>query len=120
MLLLKSLLFLLCYHYPSNGLKVSCKEAIQRQSTEMFYKKAVLKDFAMFTGNQLCWSLFIIKLQAFRPTVLLKILQHRCFPVNVTKFLRRAFFQNICKRCFSLSYHIWGRHSFSSSECLLF
>ena len=33
-------LFLLCYHYPSNDLKVSCKEAIQRQSAEMFYKKS--------------------------------------------------------------------------------
>ena len=27
-------------------------------------KKAVLKNFAIFTGKQLCWSLFLIKLQA--------------------------------------------------------
>ena len=35
-------------------------------------KKAVLKNFAIFTGIHLCWSLFLIKLQAFRPATLLK------------------------------------------------
>ena len=29
-------------------------------------KKAVLKIFAIFTGKYLCWSLFLIKLNAFR------------------------------------------------------
>ena len=32
----------------------------------MFYKKAVLKNFATLTEKYLCWSLFLIKLQAFR------------------------------------------------------
>ena len=31
-------------------------------------KKAVLKNYATFTGKQLCWSLFLITLQAFRST----------------------------------------------------
>ena len=35
-------------------------------------KKGVLKDFANFKGKHLCWSLFLIKLQAFRPATLLK------------------------------------------------
>ena len=39
----------------------------QKQPSEMFYKKAVLRNFAIFTGKHLCWSLFLIKLQAFRP-----------------------------------------------------
>ena len=30
-------------------------------------KKDVLKKFAIFAGKHLCWSLFLIKLQAFRP-----------------------------------------------------
>ena len=38
----------------------------------MFYKKAVLDNFAIFTGKQLCWSLFLIKLQAFKLATLLK------------------------------------------------
>ena len=31
----------------------------------MFYKIGVLENFASFTGKRLCWSLFLIKLQAF-------------------------------------------------------
>ena len=33
----------------------------QRHPPEVFYKKAVFK------GKHLCWSLFLIKLQVFRP-----------------------------------------------------
>ena len=39
-------------------------------------KKAFLKNFAIFTGKQLCWSLFVgVSLSpvlAFRPATLLK------------------------------------------------
>ena len=35
-------------------------------------KKAVLKNFAKFTGKHLCWNLFKKKLQALGPTTLLK------------------------------------------------
>ena len=48
----------------------------------MFFKKGVLKNFAVFTEKHLCWSLFLIKLQAFR----------------ASKFLRRAFLQNTIPR----------------------
>ena len=41
-------------------------------ATEVFYKKAVLKNLTMFTGKPLCWSLFLIKLQAKRPATLFK------------------------------------------------
>ena len=34
-------------------------------------KKATLKNFAIFTGKLLCWSLFLITLQALRPGTLL-------------------------------------------------
>ena len=34
---------------------------VQKQPTEVFYKKAVLKNFAVFTGKQLCWTLFLLK-----------------------------------------------------------
>ena len=37
-----------------------------------FIKKIVLKNFAIFTGNHLWWSLFLTKLQAIRPTTLLE------------------------------------------------
>ena len=35
---------------------------------EVFCKKAAVKTYAKFTGKHLYWSLFLIKLQAFRPT----------------------------------------------------
>ena len=38
----------------------------------MFCKKDALKDFANFPEKHLYWSLFIIKLQASRPALLLK------------------------------------------------
>ena len=36
-----------------------------------FILKAAFKNFAIFTGKCLCWSLFLIKLPAFRPVTLL-------------------------------------------------
>ena len=70
--------------------------------------KDVLRNFAKFTGKHLCQSLFFNKVVDLRPATLLKTrLWHRCFPVNVAKFLRRPFLQNtsrrlllICERCF--------------------
>ena len=37
---------------------------LQKQPPEVFYKEAVLKNFAIFTAKHLCWSLFLIKLHA--------------------------------------------------------
>ena len=37
-------------------------------------------------GKNLSWSLFLIKL-----------FQHRCFPVNIGEFLRTPILKNICK-----------------------
>ena len=37
----------------------------KKQPPEMFYKKAVLKNFSMIAGKDLCWSLFLMKLVIF-------------------------------------------------------
>ena len=50
---------------------------------QMFLKLRVLKYFAIFTGKHLCWSLLLMQLQALQTSRL----QHRCFPVNIAKFL---------------------------------
>ena len=58
-------------------------------------KKAVLRNFAKFTGKHLRQSLFFNIVAGLRPATLLeKSLWHRCFPVNFTKFLRTLFLQN--------------------------
>ena len=40
------------------------------QPPEVFYKKAVLGNFAIFTEKHLSWDLFLIKFQARRPATL--------------------------------------------------
>ena len=65
--------------------------------SQMFSKTGVLKNFAIFTGKNLCWSLFLIKFQDWRPTFLFKKrLQRRCFSVNIAKFLWTAFLLKTC------------------------
>ena len=61
-------------------------------------KRSVLNNFANFTGKHLCWSLFLIKLQACH--FIKKRFRHRCFPVNTAKFLRTPILKNIYKRLF--------------------
>ena len=45
-------------------------QCVQKQPPDVFYKKTVLKNFAVYTEKHLSWSLF----------------QHGCFPVNIAKF----------------------------------
>ena len=47
---------------------------------QMFFKKGVLKNIAIFTAKHLCWSLFLIKLQALG-----------YFLVNIAKCLTKLF-----------------------------
>ena len=55
-------------HSANNFLLINLRDNIlQKQQPKVLYKKAVLKNFAIFAGKHLCWSLFLIKLQAFRP-----------------------------------------------------
>ena len=58
----------------------------------------VLKFFVKFLETDLCWSLFLIKLQPSGLEFLKKRLQHRCFPVNFVKYLRTPFLQNTSER----------------------
>ena len=59
---------------------------------EVFRKKDVLRKITKFIGKHLGQSFFFNKVEGIRPTTLLKRrLWHRCFPVNLTKFLRTPF-----------------------------
>ena len=52
----------------------------QMQLPELLYKRAILKSFAIFTGNT-CIGVYC------RPSDQQKRPQHRCFPVNIARFL---------------------------------
>ena len=67
-------------------------------------EKGYLENFAKFTGEHLCQSLFLtvfIRLEALiwkiRKTCNLskKRLWNRCFPVNFAKFQRTIFFKDL-------------------------
>ena len=66
----------------------NCKKLQKQPQADVFQNIGVLKNFAIFTGKHLCWSLF--KACIF----IKKKLQHRCFLVNIVTFLRTAFLQN--------------------------
>ena len=75
-----------------------------------FVKKAVLKIFAIwniYRKAPVCWSLFLIKLQAFRPANLLKQTPTQCFPVNIAKFWKTS--ANIVDRVLLYFLHILWR-----------
>ena len=44
--------------------------------SQMIFKIAVLKNFAIFTGKHFCWILFLIKLQGFKLILDTSFLQH--------------------------------------------
>ena len=65
---------------------------VQKQPPVVFFKQNFLKNFAILTGKHLCWSLFLINLQASRiATLLKKGLQHRNFPVSIVTFKKTYF-----------------------------
>ena len=58
-----------------------------------------IRDFIFKRSHKrLYWSLFLIKLHAFRPANLFKKVLCRCFPVNTENFSRIPFLKNISRR----------------------
>ena len=65
----KQISFHFYFYFISIWLSVTLKNfAVYRTSCEqMFLKIGVLNKFAIFTGKHLCWSIFLIKLEAWNP-----------------------------------------------------
>ena len=71
----------------------------EKQPTEVFSRKALLKNFAIFTEKHRCLGLFLTKVQAFKACKFIKKrLQRECFSANIAKFSRTPIVKNICKR----------------------
>ena len=59
-----------------------CNVLIFRSSRwQIFFKIDDLKYFSSFKGKHLCWSVFLIKLQALRPSVFINSFFYRTTPV---------------------------------------
>ena len=65
-------------------------KTLRSSRSQMFFKIAVFKNFAILSRKHLSSSVFLIKLKHNRPIFLFKRLQHRRF---LKKFLRTAFFR---------------------------
>ena len=69
---------------------------------QMFFIIDVLKNLAMFIGKHLCWSWFLLLFNIVAGledrSCIKKRLQHKCFLVNIAKFLRTPILKNICER----------------------
>ena len=68
----------------------------ERYTEQVFYKKAVLKNFAIFTEKHLRWSLFLNKNAGLQSWNFIK----KVFPVNIIKLLGTPVLKNICERLF--------------------
>ena len=91
------------FHGKKNTLQVSLPSRYFCISAEVAYKKYVFKNFAIFTGNRMFWSLLLIKKQAFRLATLLKsnisvflgivrIFLNTYFEENLQRLHVRSFF----------------------------
>ena len=77
------------------------KCSYKRLSNAAVCKYSSMKCYCKFPDNRKnyqCWCLFLIhvliKLQDWWPTTLLKKRpQHRCFPVNILKCLKKTFYE---------------------------
>ena len=69
----------------------------KNQPPEVFCKKRALENLANFTGKYLCWSLFLINLQAWGLESFLNRDSITCiFPAKFAKFLRATSVKTIC------------------------
>ena len=113
------------YFYVSLCHYVSTKK-FQKHLFGDILQNRVVKIFAKFTEQHLCWSLFLIKLQPSGLELFLKKkLQHRCFPLNFVKFIRTPFFtehlqttaSEICRVSFlRISFCLFGQICFGKCK----
>ena len=81
-------------------------------------KRGVLRNFAKFTGKNLCQKLFFNKIAGLRHAASVKkSLCHGCFPVNFPRFLRTPFLQNTSGRLLlSNTYKIQLKKEFTAAK----
>ena len=81
----------------------------------MFHKKAVPKNFTIFTGKHLCWNLFFNKMQVFRAPALLKRDSNRGVFCEHWEIFKNTYFEEI--RWFSLElFSLWTNNLWSEED----
>ena len=70
----------------------------KKQPSQLFYDKAVLKTFLILTGKYLRSNLFLSSCRSSVCNFIKKRFQHRCFSMNIAKFLKMVILKKICER----------------------
>ena len=89
------------------------QEIIIFNCMQMFFKTGVSRNVTIFRGKHLCWSLFLIKLQALRPETLFQPCPKRDF--NTSVFLK--ILQKFYKQLFFIEHLQWMLLSVWQSNC---
>ena len=71
------------YRQPTLRFRSSC--------SQIFIEISVLKNFAIFTGKHLCWSLFLRNLQVLKPASLLKRDFNKVFSCGYCEIFKNNF-----------------------------
>ena len=93
----KDIAFKKFWYFPFLTFVVSGSRMYRSSRFQLFFKIGILKNFAIFTGRHFCWSLFnkVAGLQGCN--IMIRRLQHRCFPLNIAKKFRLAFYiEQLC------------------------
>ena len=80
----------------------------KKQPPEVFYKKTVLKSFTIFSGKQLCWSLFLIKLKVFRSATSLKRDSNTGGFLWILRNFQEHLFRRTSERCSDIKRNYWN------------
>ena len=65
----------------------------KRSHSQMFFEMRSITNFAIFTRKHLCWGLFLIKLQAFRPATFLKRDSNTGVSCGYCEIFKNSFFR---------------------------
>ena len=60
--------------------------------SQMFSKIGILKNLANFIGKHQCWSIFLMKFQAWRPATLIKETPTRVFSCEICEIFKNTAF----------------------------
>ena len=90
--------YLSCYDHCDRWLFQEIIIILRSSRTQIFFKTGVIRNFAIFTGKHLCWSLFLIK-NSFISTLFQKRLQHRWFLWKLWNFYEHLLLCNTSGDC---------------------
>ena len=71
---------------------------LKRSNRSFSIKEAVLKNFAIFIGKHLCYTLFNEFAGLQGGNFITKRIQDRYFPVNIAKIFEKSILKDICER----------------------